>query len=154
VWVDEDFRRKIVPGIQRNPSQDVLNYVVSSLASVSLPQPLLPFSSGFLKARLVEKEPHPDSDHLFVCKVNVGTSTKQIVTNSTTVNVGDGVIVAIAGALLFDGSMMEVTSMLKQTTEGMLCSQKTLGIDPITQPGVFISSWPEEDLGKDYFFHE
>ena len=153
VWVEPSLRNQIQPGIQRHPSKSVLDYVDASLRSIALPQPVLPFSSGFLKARIVEKESHPDSDHLFICKVSFGTSLKQIVTNSTSVQVGDGVVVAIAGSLLLDGTMTQVTSMLKQTTEGMFCSQKTLGIEPVTQAGVLRFSFEDEELGKDYFNH-
>lgn len=153
IWVEHSFRSTLQPGIQRTPSKEVLDYVASALSSLVLPHPVVPFCSGFLKARIRAKEEHPDSDHLFVCQVSFGSVQKQIVTNSTTVQVGDGVVVAIAGTLLRDGSMMEVTSMLKQTTEGMLCSQKTLEVDPVTKEGVLTFSWTDEDLGKDYFYH-
>ena len=43
---------------------------------------------------------HPDSDHLHVCKVNVGDSVKQIVCGASNVREGIKVIVALPGAVL------------------------------------------------------
>ena len=44
---------------------------------------------------VLECIPHPDSDHLHVCKVNVGTDTLQIVCGASNVRAGIKVIVAL-----------------------------------------------------------
>ena len=139
------------PGIVRKINETLLAYLEKELEGIALPSSLRPFSSGFIKGRVIQKEEHPDSDHLFVCQVNLGTFTRQIVTNSTTVTVGSGVVVAVDGALMNDGSMMETTMMLKQETEGMFCSQKTLGIEPVTQAGVMLQAWDDKELGEDFY---
>jgi tRNA-binding protein len=139
------------PGIVRKANANLLTYLETELEGISLPSPIKPFSSGFIKGKVIQKEEHPDSDHLFVCQVNFGTYARQIVTNSTTVTVGSGVVVALEGALMKDGSMMETTMMLKQKTEGMFCSEKTLGLEPVTQPGVMLQTWKDEELGEDFY---
>ena len=49
-----------------------------------------------------ECEMHPDSDHLHVCKVNVGNEVLQIVCGAPNVRKGIKVIVALDGAVLCD----------------------------------------------------
>ena len=49
---------------------------------------------------IVSVEDHPDSDHLHVCKVNVGDETLQIVCGAPNVRIGLKVIVAKVGAVL------------------------------------------------------
>ena len=53
--------------------------------------------------QVLEKEKHPDSDHLSVCKVDVGTDEHlQIVCGASNFKVGDRVPVALEGAKLGD----------------------------------------------------
>ncbi len=48
---------------------------------------------------------HPDSDHLHVCQVNVGSDTRQIVCGAPNVAAGQKVIVALPGAVLPGGEI-------------------------------------------------
>ena len=48
---------------------------------------------------------HPDSDHLHVCQVNVGTDTRQIVCGAPNVAAGQKVIVSLPGAKLPGGEI-------------------------------------------------
>lgn len=47
--------------------------------------------------------PHENSDHLHVCKVNIGSSVEQIVCGAPNVRTGVKVIVALPGATLPGG---------------------------------------------------
>ena len=49
---------------------------------------------------VIKCEMHPDSDHLHVCEVNIGTATTQIVCGASNVRAGLKVIVALPGAIL------------------------------------------------------
>ena len=49
---------------------------------------------------VLECQKHPDSDHLNVCKVNVGKEIVQIVCGASNVKKGIKVIVALPGAIL------------------------------------------------------
>ncbi len=71
---------------------------------------------------------HPDSDHLHVCKVNVGNEVLNIVCGAPNVRVGLKVIVALPGAKLPGG---EIKKGLIRGVEsnGMLCSKAELGLD-------------------------
>ena len=49
--------------------------------------------------RVLAMERHPNSDHLWICQINVKTATLQIVTGAQNVQVGDIVPVALDGAV-------------------------------------------------------
>ena len=50
--------------------------------------------------QITECEPHPDSDHLHLCKVNIGTEVLDIVCGAPNARTGLKVIVALDGAVL------------------------------------------------------
>lgn len=71
---------------------------------------------------------HPDSDHLHVCKVNVGSEVLNIVCGAPNVRTGLKVIVALPGAKLPE---IEIKKGVIRGVEsnGMLCSLAELGLD-------------------------
>ncbi len=108
------------------------------------------FESGFIVAEVQQVEPHPDADALFVCQVNIGTKVIQIVTNSQKVKPGFHLVVALPGAMLLDGQVLQEGMMLKVLSQGMFCSEKTLGITPETQVGVYRLD-DQRPIGKDFY---
>ncbi|MBE6580554.1 MAG: phenylalanine--tRNA ligase subunit beta [Ruminococcaceae bacterium] len=87
-------------------------------------------------ARIEKIEPHPDSDHLQICQMNVGTGELvQIVTGAQ--NVFEGAIVPAAlpvarlphGVVIKDGKLRGVPS------HGMLCSMGELNLTTHECPG-------------------
>ena len=71
---------------------------------------------------------HPDSDHLHVCTVDVGTDTRQIVCGAPNVKAGLKVIVALPGAKL---PAMEIKkgSIRGEESCGMICALCELGLE-------------------------
>jgi tRNA-binding protein len=135
--------------IRRMPqsSIEILNQTFKRLG-VNLILPT--FHSGFVVAEVQRVDVHPDADALFVCQVNIGTSLIQIVTNSKKVKPNDRVVVALPGAMLLDGQILQEGMMLKVLSQGMFCSEKTLGISPETQVGVYLLGTTIA-IGKDYY---
>lgn len=76
---------------------------------------------------VVECVMHPDSDHLHVCKVNVGKEIIQIVCGAPNVRTGLKVIVALPGCVLPDGEIKKGV-IRGQESNGMLCALYELGI--------------------------
>ena len=74
--------------------------------------------------------PHPDSDHLHVCKVNVGDEILDIVCGAPNVRVGLKVIVAKPGAVLCGNKEIKRGEIRGQVSNGMLCALNELGVDP------------------------
>lgn len=77
---------------------------------------------------IIECVEHPDSDHLHVCKVNVGNDILQIVCGAPNARAGIKVIVALAGAML-PGGEIKAGSIRGQESNGMMCSIAELGVD-------------------------
>ena len=73
-------------------------------------------------------EMHPDSDHLHICKVNVGKETLDIVCGAPNVREGIKVIVALPGATLPGGTIKKGV-IRGVESNGMLCSIEELGLD-------------------------
>lgn len=77
---------------------------------------------------VLECEEHPDSDHLHVCKVNVGNEVLNIVCGAPNVRKGLKVIVALDGAELPGGTIKRGV-IRGQDSNGMLCSMLELGLE-------------------------
>lgn len=72
---------------------------------------------------------HPDSDHLHVCKVNIGSEILNIVCGAPNVKEGLKVIVALDGACLPGDVKIKKGIIRGEESNGMLCSIAELGIE-------------------------
>ena len=79
--------------------------------------------------RIVSLEKHPDSDHMFVARLDVGEAAPvQIVTGAWNVHAGDLVPVALHDSLLPTGARITRGKLRGVESEGMLCSLKELDL--------------------------
>lgn len=78
--------------------------------------------------RIIEKEAHPDSTHLWITKVELDTVVLQIVTGAQNISVGDTVPVVLSGNCLPGGHCIETTTLRGIESQGMMCSEKELGV--------------------------
>lgn len=86
---------------------------------------------------------HEDSDHLFVCQVDVGKETVQIVTGAQNVKKDDFVPVALNNSVVFGGKNITAGKLRGVESNGMLCSISELGLTENDFPyaitdGIFI----------------
>lgn len=72
---------------------------------------------------------HPDSDHLHVCKVDIGSEILNIVCGAPNVRVGLKVIVAQVGAELPGDFKIKKGKIRGVDSEGMMCSIAELGLE-------------------------
>jgi phenylalanyl-tRNA synthetase beta chain len=89
--------------------------------------------------------PHPRSDHLSICAVHDGQRDYTVVCGAPNLRQGDKVALAKEGALLPGGIKIEKTVLLDVASEGMLCSEKELGLSD-EAAGVMVLE-PENSLG-------
>ena len=78
---------------------------------------------------VLECEDHPDSDHLHVCKVNIGEKTTQIVCGAPNVRKGLKVIVALPGAVLPGDFEIKASKIRGVESNGMICALFELGLE-------------------------
>ncbi len=88
-------------------------------------------------------ERHPDSDHMWICQVNLGDETVQIVTGAQNVSTGDFVPVAKHKSVLPGGHKITKGKLRGVESNGMLCSLGELGLTAHDFPyaiedGIFI----------------
>ena len=88
-------------------------------------------------AQVLEKTPHPDSDHMYVCKVDVGAQNLgedgnpeplQVVCGAQNFNAGDHIVTAMVGAELPGGIKIKKSKLRGVASCGMNCSARELGI--------------------------
>jgi phenylalanyl-tRNA synthetase beta chain len=76
--------------------------------------------------QIVAQDRHPDSDHLWVCRVQIGSEEVQIVTGAQNIYLHGKVPVIRAGYVLPDGTKIEVSKLRGVESQGMMCSEKEL----------------------------
>ena len=78
--------------------------------------------------KIIECKDHPDSDHLHLCKVDIGTEILDIVCGAPNARKGIKVIVALDGAELPEKTIKR--GMIRgQESNGMMCSIAELGLE-------------------------
>ena len=85
-------------------------------------------SGGFKVGRVLECVDHPDSDHLHVLKVDVGSEVLQIVCGAANVAQDKLVVVAMNNTMMMDGSVIRPGSLRGIASNGMCCSKRELGL--------------------------
>lgn len=79
--------------------------------------------------RIQTMEHHPDSDHMWICQLDVGEAEPvQIVTGAWNIHTGDLVPVARHKSLLPGGVSIEQGTLRGVVSYGMLCSLKELNL--------------------------
>ena len=100
--------------------------------------------SRVVVGRVVSMERHTNSDHMWVCRIDVGGERElQIVTGAQNVSAGDLVPVALDGSTLPGGKEIHTGKLRGELSEGMLCSLGELGLEQRDFPyaiedGIFI----------------
>lgn len=82
---------------------------------------------------IIECEDHPDSDHLHICKVNIGSGIEQIVCGAPNARRGIKVIVALPGAVLPGNFEIKKSKIRGIESNGMLCALYELGLEEKTE---------------------
>lgn len=117
------------------------------------------YLSNVVVGKILEIERHPDSDHMFICQVDVGEEEPvQIVTGAQNVSKGDFVPAAKhKSTVLHEGKVVKITKgkLRGVASNGMLCSLGELGLSIHDYPyaiedGIFILGDDcDKTVGKD-----
>ncbi len=106
-----------------------------------------PDFEGVVVGKVLEIKSHPNADKLVLCEVDVGRpSSLRIVCGARNMSEGDKVPVALVGARLKDGTRVKKTKIRGESSEGMMCSERELGISE-DHSGIMILP-AEAPLGK------
>ncbi|MDR1570510.1 MAG: phenylalanine--tRNA ligase subunit beta [Oscillospiraceae bacterium] len=91
--------------------------------------------SNVVVGRIESIRKHANSDHLLICRVDVGGEALQIVTGAPNVFEGAYVPVALHGAFLPGGKSIKRGKLRGEVSEGMLCSGSELNVPDALYPG-------------------
>lgn len=91
--------------------------------------PPIPGLSQILVGRITELVPHPNSDHLTICRVDTGYEILQLVSGAPNLAKGINVPVARPGVTLPGGVTVESRTFRGEKSEGVICSGAELGTD-------------------------
>ena len=86
---------------------------------------------GLVVGHVLSCEPHPNSDHMHVCTVDLGTVQQQIVCGAPNVAAGQKVIVATLGTKLYDGDQeftIKKSKLRGIESCGMICAEDEIGV--------------------------
>ena len=85
--------------------------------------------TGVITAKVLDRQKHPNSDHLSICKVNDGTKDYQIVCGAPNVAAGQVVPLSLIGAVLPGNFVIKASKIRGVSSEGMICSKEELGLE-------------------------
>ena len=86
--------------------------------------------SNVVVGRVLSMERHPNSDHMWICQIDVGQSEPiQIVTGAWNVHVGDLVPAALHKSTLPGGVKIEKGKLRGEVSNGMMCGLSELGLE-------------------------
>ncbi len=85
--------------------------------------------AGVVVGRVTACRPHPNSDHLSLCRVDVGAETLDVVCGASNVRVDAVVPLARIGAELPSGFRIEKRKVRGEVSDGMICSKAELGLE-------------------------
>ncbi len=83
--------------------------------------------------KVIECEDHPDSDHLHICKVDVGKEILQIICGAPNVRKDIKVIVALEGAVLPGDFQIKKGKIRGVESCGMICALFEIGLEAKTE---------------------
>lgn len=105
----------------------------------------------FVVGQIVEMVAHPDSDHLNICQVAVGSDkTVQIVAGAPNAREGLKTIVALPGAMMPDGSLIFPGALRGEKSFGMMCSPRELHLPNAPQKRGIIELQDTEEVGTPF----
>ena len=153
--VSYNWLRAFVP-FPHSPAE-LRDLITMHTATVDEVVPLRGDLAGIVVGRVVSAEPHPDSDHLWVTRVDAGgPELLDVVCGAPNVEAGRLYPFAPTGTALPGGVVIERRKIRGAVSNGMLCSARELGLgadaggilalDTTAAPGTpFLDAYPTGD---------
>ena len=111
--------------------------------------------SNVVVGRIARMERHPDSDHMWICQLDVGAEEPvQIVTGAWNIHEGDLVPVALHKSTLPGGVKITKGKLRGVPSNGMLCSLKELALEErdfpyaAVVPAALLNDYKPQDPAK------
>lgn len=134
------------------PSNALVDVVNDKIASLNVGKIDYVARTGFTIGRILTVDEHPESDHLHILTVDIGSEVLDIVCGARNVKENMLVVVATLGTMMMDGSVIVPGKLLGEQSNGMCCSPKELGLN-IDYPAHHLLELDEGKVkvGDDFF---
>ncbi len=135
---------------------DILTQIGLEVAGIEEVETVKGGLKGLVIGEVLTCEKHPNSDHLSVTTVNVGSSEAlPIVCGASNVAAGQKVVVATVGTILYDGDQefaIKKSKIRGEESMGMICAEDEIGLGT-NHDGIMVldSSARVGSAAKDYF---
>lgn len=143
-WLNEFIDLSDVSNDTLYKTFNAIGLEVDSLKEITIP-------GKVVIGKILSCEKHPDADKLNVCKIDVGSGTRQIVCGAANVVHAEYVAVATIGAVLPGDFEIKHAKLRGVESEGMVCSSSELGL-PAMGDGIMIldESIGVLEIGKEF----
>jgi phenylalanyl-tRNA synthetase beta chain len=133
------------------PAEELASRLTTAGLEVSNIQVIGGSWDNVVVGRIAGVNPHPNADRLRLATVDLGGKQMTVVCGAPNLNVGDNIAFAFVGARLIDGHTDQLTELKPAkirgvASEGMVCSEKELGISDEHQ-GILVLP-PEYEVGR------
>ncbi len=102
-----------------------------TMLGLELEEIVHPFAeiSSIVVGKVITCDPHPNSDHMHICKVDAGQEELlPIVCGAPNVRAGQTVAVALVGSTLPGGIVIKKAKLRGEPSFGMICSEREMGL--------------------------
>lgn len=86
------------------------------------------YLNSVLVGRITDLAAHPKADKLKLCRVEAGQQSHRVVCGAPNAAVGMLAPLALPGTELIDGTVLGISTIRGETSQGMLCSELELGL--------------------------
>jgi len=141
-WLEE-----FIPNLKDFSPQDIASKLTMSGTEVKKLEYVGEKYKNIIIAQIESYIKHPNADNLSLCKVNTGSQILEIVCGAKNFKEKDIVALALEGAKIGDTTIKK-TKIRGQYSEGMMCSEKELGLSPESD-GILILN-DSYKIGEDF----
>jgi phenylalanyl-tRNA synthetase beta chain len=130
--VSYSWLKEFIPTLDWTPEEVAEKLTMSGTEAESL-HPAWPELEGVVVGHVEKSDPHPEAKNLKICSVDIGRGKLQTVCGAPNVAPGQRVAIATPGAKLPEGVEMKEAQIKGVKSEGMICSEKELGIGEVAE---------------------
>lgn len=110
------------------PPNEMIDAINSKLSLISDIKLSYVTETGFKVGKILTVDEHPESSHLHILTVDIGSEVLDIVCGAYNVKENMLVVVATIGTVMMDGTVIKPGKLLGEVSNGMCCSPKELGL--------------------------
>ncbi len=108
------------------------------------------YSFGHVYGHILSCEPHPKSEKLQICQVDLKDEVVQIVCGASNCAANNLAVVAKVGAVMPSGMKIVASKLIDIDSNGMLCSEKELGLIDSQKQGIILLDVDTDKIAQSY----